>query len=271
MRFPFGKAVFSAPPLLDTYTGASVAYSVRKLRTAYAGPCLRVRESGGNTETDIGFSGNNLDTASLAVFCAGVDGFVTKWYDQSGNANDAAQATAANQPKIVSAGSVLTINSKPALLFDGTNDFFTTGSAVSATAPWTASDVVNRTSNANTVVSLSAQPSGGAFTAFNIGSAAYIADRSAVFYTFALATSGQMARISMALASTVQSLVVNGSSISGSASGQGASNNFSEVGSQTGSSNYTNGSLQEVVLWTLDQTANITGINSNVNAYFSVY
>jgi hypothetical protein len=37
-----------------------------------------------------------------------VDGFVTKWYDQSGNGNDVVQTTAANQPKIVNSGSLVT-------------------------------------------------------------------------------------------------------------------------------------------------------------------
>ena len=37
-----------------------------------------------------------------------VDGFVETWYDQSGNGNDATQATAGSQPKIVNAGALLT-------------------------------------------------------------------------------------------------------------------------------------------------------------------
>ena len=37
-----------------------------------------------------------------------VDGFVETWYDQSGNGNDAVQATAGSQPKIVDAGVLVT-------------------------------------------------------------------------------------------------------------------------------------------------------------------
>ena len=47
-----------------------------------------------------------------------VDGFVETWYDQSGNGKDATQATAANQPKIVDAGSLVSNG----LDFDGVND-----------------------------------------------------------------------------------------------------------------------------------------------------
>lgn len=54
--------------LLDTYTNAAVAYSLRKLRTAYSGSAIRVRRSSDNTEQDIAFSGNDLDTTSMLDF-----------------------------------------------------------------------------------------------------------------------------------------------------------------------------------------------------------
>ena len=42
------------------------------------------------------------------------NGFVTTWYDQSGNVRNATQATAGNQPQIVTGGVVITENGKPA-------------------------------------------------------------------------------------------------------------------------------------------------------------
>jgi hypothetical protein len=101
------------PLLLDLFPNASVAYSLRKLRTAYSGSAIRVRRSSDNTEQDIGFVGGDLDTASLLTFCGAGNGFVTTWYDQSGNANNATQATAGSQPQIVNSGSILTVNGKP--------------------------------------------------------------------------------------------------------------------------------------------------------------
>ncbi len=53
------------------------------------------------------------------------DGFVHTWYDQSGNGNDAVQGTAANQPAIVTSGSL-----NDGLTFDGTNDFLQTSTQV---------------------------------------------------------------------------------------------------------------------------------------------
>jgi hypothetical protein len=104
--------------LLDSYPNASAAYSVRKLRSAYSGSAIRVRRSSDNAEQDIGFSGGNLDTTALTTFCSGTNGFVTTWYDQSGNGNDATQTTAASQPQIVSSGSILTENTKPSIRFN---------------------------------------------------------------------------------------------------------------------------------------------------------
>lgn len=101
--------------LLDLYPG-TVGYSLRKLRTAYTGAAIRVRRSSDNTEQDIGFSGNDLDTASLLSFVGSGDGFVTILYDQMVNHN-ATQTTASIQPLIVSSGSLITTSTEPAIKF----------------------------------------------------------------------------------------------------------------------------------------------------------
>jgi hypothetical protein len=45
--------------------------------------------------------------------------FVTTWYDQSGNTRDGAQATTANQPRIVNVGAIETLGGKPTVRFLG--------------------------------------------------------------------------------------------------------------------------------------------------------
>ena len=110
--------------LLDFYGNASAAYSTRKLRFNYTGSAIRVRRLSDNTEQDIGFNTlGELDSSSLNNFCSGTNGFVTTWYDQSGNSRNIVQTTAANQPQIVSGGSILVQNNKPSLRFDGVSDF----------------------------------------------------------------------------------------------------------------------------------------------------
>ena len=109
--------------LLDDYSGAAAAYSLRLLRSAYTGSAIEVRRASDNSTQDIGFVNNELDVSTLESFCSGTNGFLTKWYDQSGNGYDATQTTAANQPQIVSSGSVILENGKPSINFDGSDDF----------------------------------------------------------------------------------------------------------------------------------------------------
>jgi hypothetical protein len=54
--------------LLNEYPNASAAYSLRKVDSAYAGSAIKVRRSSDNTEQDIGFVNNQLDTSSLTTF-----------------------------------------------------------------------------------------------------------------------------------------------------------------------------------------------------------
>jgi len=102
-------------------TGATAAYSLRKLKSS-ATKAVRVREDNGNTEIDIGFSGTLLDEAALLNHCGSANGLVTKWYDQSGNGNDASNSNASEQPQIVSSGTVIKENGEPTLEFDGGDD-----------------------------------------------------------------------------------------------------------------------------------------------------
>ena len=105
--------------LLDTYTTATAAFSVRRLRSAYTGFCLTVRRSSDNTTANIGFTNDMLDVTSLLAFVGTGNGFVTTWYDQSTTASNATQATANNQPLIVSNGVLSEVNDIPAILFGG--------------------------------------------------------------------------------------------------------------------------------------------------------
>lgn len=101
--------------LLDTYGGASVAYSFRKLSSTYSGNCIRVRRSSDNSEMDIGFVSNSLDTTSLLSFVGSNNGFVTLWYDQSGNNINSYQSNATYQPSIVISGNLILVNSQIAI------------------------------------------------------------------------------------------------------------------------------------------------------------
>jgi hypothetical protein len=78
--------------------------SCRKLRSAYSGPCLRVRRSSDSTEQDIGFAGNVLDQAALLAFVGAGSGYVVTLYDQGPAGRHLTQTDTAKQPLIVNAG-----------------------------------------------------------------------------------------------------------------------------------------------------------------------
>ena len=89
--------------LLDTSygSGAEAAYSVRKLRTAYTGPAMKVQDTVGGATQDIYFdANNNLDEAAIISYGGSNDVFVQTWYDQSINGNNATQPSSLLRPKI---------------------------------------------------------------------------------------------------------------------------------------------------------------------------
>ncbi len=140
--------------LLDTYTNAAVAYSLRQLRTAYTGAAIRVRRSSDNAEQDINFVGGDLDTSSLLTFCGAGNGFVTTWYDQSTNANNSTQATATSQAQIVSSGSLILSTFTSKITTTWTDDRYDLTTGISPNTRYLSLNVVNRTATSNDFYSL---------------------------------------------------------------------------------------------------------------------
>jgi hypothetical protein len=98
---------------------AAAAYSLRRLYASYTGAAIRVRRSSDNAEIDIGFIREGLDVVTLLAFVGAGSGFITTWYDQSGNGRNATQTTAGAQPRIVNAGAIETTNGRPNLVVSG--------------------------------------------------------------------------------------------------------------------------------------------------------
>jgi hypothetical protein len=276
--------------LLDTYTGAAAAYSLRLLRSAYTGSAIRVRRAVGSpSEKDIGFVNNQLDVADLQSFCSGTNGFVTKWYDQSGNGYDATQTTAINQPQIVSSGSVITENGKPSIQFDGSDDSLdsnTLSTLFSGISKNYFFGLVAKSTNTVTgnksAFSFGNSSTLGPFAWIGEGSSALNAVRIDIR---ADATGLQVNNVDTGSIST-QSLVTSGNNYSdvylyknsgllGSSNnllGQTTLNRFS-IGclSRTLKVIFWNGIIQEIIIYQSDESSNRTGIEDNVNDFYSIY
>lgn len=286
-----GSQIVQFSGLLDTYTGAAAAYSLRLLRSAYTGYAIKVRRASDNTEQDIGFSNNVLDTTTLASFCSGTNGFVTTWYDQSGNGNNATQTTAANQPQIVSSGSVINVNSKASI------DITTGG--VRLDLP-DASYLYNQSQFFGISVSQSDGTGGSVptiYTAYT--NAGY---KAALLYDFGTSqryeVGGRRSSIdsftsvidntnyinqqvlqighlnySTGVASIYtnnNSVVTNNSFLVGSMDSTSSSFFPDNIGGNS-ANQFFDGKIQEVIIYASNQSSNISGLKTNINGFYSIY
>ena len=81
-----GRGGYSEKPfLLDEVSNAKLAYSLRKIKSSYTGPAIRVRRESDDMEKDIYFNGRALDIAALEDFADGGVCRVSRWYNQIEN------------------------------------------------------------------------------------------------------------------------------------------------------------------------------------------
>jgi hypothetical protein len=299
----------SANLLLDQYSGAAAAYSLRKLRTAYTGNAIRVRRSNDNTEQDIGFTASgDLDTASLKTFVGANSGFVTTWYSQGDSTSlDFTQTTAASQPRIINAGTIDRQNGDPSIFFDGSNDFMDVASSTNrfnylhnGTVGFISSVVRFGTAS---------NPNNGYILLDNKGTSGNLRGYS-FFYDDRLSVSrnnAYIASVGNGLAPVVSNLAsdvitpntlnlitqINDPSNATAASrnigyvnnGSAIQANTSTAAPNTGDaltnmrlgriSNATTlpllGNVSEIIIWNSNQSSNRTAIQDNINSYYGIY
>ena len=104
--------------LLERNANVRAAYSLRKIRSSYNGPVVRVRRSSDNKTRDFGFDDTGwIDTTALKDFIGDGNGRVVKWYAQSKNTPDLMQKTAKKQPYIVKEGTLHKEEGNPTIHF----------------------------------------------------------------------------------------------------------------------------------------------------------
>ncbi len=254
--------------LLDLFPNSSVAFSLRKLSANYNGSAIRVRRSSDNTEQDIGFVNNELDTTALTTFCGSGNGFVTTWYDQSGNGRNATQVFAAAQPQIVSNGIIINLFDKPSLFFDGNNDFLEI--SYKPTTNIIAVESLQKFNSASGISLSISEPSPQLYlqwvnstNTFNnyyngVGTTtAYSNNR--LLHSFYMNNSG---------GGFYQNSTLTVSRLQGSST---ASANNINIGRWNGGSLNANCNHQEFILWQSDQSPTRIGIESNINSYYGIY
>lgn len=105
----------AAPYPCDMPPGpAQLCYGMKKMKATAIGQAVTAFNPTNSHSANIGFVGNNLDTAALNSLLAGRTGLVTRWWEQGGGAS-LDQITSAQSPNI----GALRIGNTPALILRG--------------------------------------------------------------------------------------------------------------------------------------------------------
>jgi hypothetical protein len=250
-----------ADGLIDNYPGTAAAYSLRLLSDDYTGEAIRVRRSTDSAELNIGFIGGELDTQTLNTFCSGADGFVSVWYDQSGNANDATQATTSAQPKIYDAATgVQLVNALPAMGDFVANQGMLFNSVIQATNQFVI--CVGYFQSNNILIG-----SNDYFVFARPGDVLIRAN--GISETYSTITNGAQTLLSYNRDGVANELKENGSSL-------GTSSSLTiQVSDYDGIGNYSRASAsafkaQEIIIYPSDQSANRADIEANTAAYYGI-
>lgn len=289
--------------ILEAFTGSAAAFSLRKLSPTVTN-VVRVRRSSDNTEQD--FTADQITDGTLTTFCGAGNGFVRTWYDQSGNAAHAQQATTANQPQIVSSGTLVTTAGKPSLQYDGAGDILTASITNLSSATAFSLFVVNQPANATvadtTTAAVFSIAAGGADTS-NLGiqygattnlltgetisffhSNASFAGRSGRLGTAGYTqTANQQLLHSVILTTTntrayknaaelTLNLTANSmtSTTNNAPSSSGALNNNLHLG-QTAGTNGVVQKVQEYIVFLSDRQSNRANIETYINNFYGIY
>lgn len=277
--------------LLNDFPNAAVAYSLRLLKADYEGSAIRVRRNSDDAEQDIGFINRVLDTTSLLTFIFdggdGVSGYVTKWYDQSGNGRDLVQATEANQMIIVDEGVLIENGGNPAIEGLSASYMRTSQTAFMSLATHSDFFAFKQTTPVNNAGILIWEPSIGddygqndafdtetSVSPLNLG----IAGGAGIAYTMSATGSSTLYQlVSHIISSGSGEAWQNGTSIGTDSHGGFTTMGGSLLlgarflGSVINTTYSFQGYFQEMIVYASDQSANRTGIQDNINSFYSIF
>jgi hypothetical protein len=203
------------------------------------------------------------------------NGFVSTWYDQSGNANDATQATTTAQPKIVDAGSLVT----GGLKFDGVDDgLAVSGQVLTSSSLYVASVMQHATGTSTSL----GQTIFGQYQFSTSGRFQLSTNNSSCSF-FANATNSIVGLGAGAIGTSQTLISVNGDGSNAEIWRDGiskATDTYSgftpatvdfTIGIDSDGAREFNGKIAEIIIYPSDQSANRVGIETNINAAYSIY
>jgi hypothetical protein len=196
------------------------------------------------------------------------DGFVSKWYDQSGNDNHATQGTAASQPKIVDGGSLVS----GGLDFDGVDDLLIGTHNVTS-----AYNFFSVTTDEGSATSYIADTGSGSTNGVNYGRTVNSGGNRQLTLNHggfaAINATGFLVGtelISQSYDGTTINAFVDGSLVGTSVQGYIASGTVLSLGASGSAGASLNGKMQELIIYPTDQSANRTAIEANIGETYGI-
>ena len=291
---------------LFTYSGASVAYSVRQLNNN-APYVLRVRRQtgagnpGNDDEADVKFD-TTLTPAAISLdspvnnFSAGgsnatnlgeffnatgytdadsltsvADGFVDGWYDLTGNQDHAEQTTPVNQPQIfdsASATDLITENGKPGIEFTAAENMVFTSTDIYSFFIVSRPTTLN-TGSTNFAVGLSTALKGVVVAGDSSSRQARAQTNTGTLNITGIGVSTAQSLVDYVTTGTTGKLRYNGAN---EVTGSATQITVDQIGTaDTSNFRVLNGPLQEIVMYPTNQDSNRSGIETDLNTYFGIF
>ena len=240
---------------------------------ANKGALLEIRRSSDNLVKNFYYDSNNelslnskdWNGTTLSSWIGSDDGFVSTWYDQSGNAVNVQQTTPSLQAPIISAGSLLVDNGKPMVDFTGGDYYLTLSSTI--TVSW-AFAVQNATAIDNVVNYIFGGSGEGCFVG---GTTASVTGWGITGGT------GQRESDNENLGQIIRTwssdkLFANGVEEGYSQVQSAGDFDLIMLGNRSDALSFSfTGYLQEAILYNSNQESNVVGIYENQNDYYSIY
>jgi hypothetical protein len=256
---------------LQQFTGAAAAYSLRDLAGYGNTTVVRVRRGSDNAEKD--FSAAEVSDGTLVAWVgAGNDGFVETWYDQSGNGNDAVQAVAGSQPKIVDAGTYL-----GKLDFDGVSNLLS-GPDIALGDGSKSAFVVSKPDSIGPSPTVNLRASSTTGGAYAITPEVAVRCAGVTWISSSPASTSENSLISAIYTSgnlhTGQSVYLNGASVTRTSGTDGTlvdSSGSLFIGATNATTSEFDGSINEIIIYDSDQSANREAIENNINNQYDIY
>jgi hypothetical protein len=226
-----------------------------------------------------GTTGDHVYIKDLKIDVVNSSGFVSKWYDQSGNDNHAIQGTAASQPKIVDGGTLVTKLGQPSM-------DFTTGSTMLLSDSFSITETESAVfaiwqpakDSATTVQARNRTLFGNASSQIYIGTPN--ADSQMSFkrfdavktFTLGLASLNTPNLHAFVGTTAGADYYFNGSSIySDTATGTNSIRNHLRIGAKQNLATHdTEGYISELIIYNSDQSDNRTAIEANIGETYGI-